>query len=127
MIYQFSASGFNTKGADPMTALQPAAGLERRIRRRLAAIGLSNHVTHDRIIAFDDARPDHTKGVILSHAELSRSSVAMVAAICYNDFYRRDVRSWRFRERIIGFMYFVDAAECADALGPGVRCASDAL
>ncbi len=89
-------------------------------RRQLAAIGPSNHVTHDRIITFDDARTDHATGVVLSHAELSRSGVAMVAAIRYNDVYRRDAGAWRFRERIIGFMYFVDAAEYADALGPGV-------
>jgi hypothetical protein len=89
-------------------------------RRQIADIGPSNHVTHDRIIAFDEAQPDHASGVVLSHAELCRGGVAMVAAIRYNDVYRRDAGCWRFRERVLGFMYFVNAAEYVDALGPGV-------
>ncbi len=89
-------------------------------RRQLAGIGPSNHVTHDRIITFDDARADHATGVVLSHAELSRRGVAMVAAIRYNDVYQRDAQAWRFRVRNIGFMYFVDAADYPDALGPGL-------
>lgn len=87
--------------------------------RQIAFIGPSNHVTHDRIVRFDDARPDEASGIVLSHAELSRNGVAMVAAIRYNDVYRFDEGRWRFRERVLGFMYFVNAAEYIDALGPG--------
>ena len=89
-------------------------------RRRLSALGPSNHVTHDRIISFDVAQPDVAHGIVLSHAELSLRGVTKVAAIRYRDTYRRDAGRWRFGEREIAFMYFVDAAEYVDALGPGV-------
>jgi len=89
-------------------------------RRQLAALGPSNHFTHDRILTFDAAQPDVARGVVLSHAELCRSGVAMVAAIRYRDVYQRDGGRWRIREREIAFMYFVNAAEYVDALGPGV-------
>ncbi len=88
--------------------------------RQLALLGPSNHFTHDRIITFDDTQPDVARGVVLSHAELCRGGTAMVAAIRYSDTYQRDAGRWRIRERELAFMYFVDAAEYVDALGPGV-------
>ncbi len=89
-------------------------------RRRLAALGPSNHVTHDRIITFDDAQPDVAHGIVLSHAELCLRGAAKVAAIRYSDTYLRDAGRWRIRVRELAFMYFVDAADYVDALGPGV-------
>ena len=103
--------GMNAVGRDAAIAM---------FRRRLAALGPSNHFTHDRITTFDAAQPDVARGIVLSHAELCRSGVAMVAAIRYGDTYRRDQGRWRFGEREIAFMYFVNAAEYVDALGPGV-------
>ena len=50
-------------------------------RRRLTVQGSSTHFTRYGIVRFDDARPDTTQGVVLSHSELCRSGVAMVAAI----------------------------------------------
>jgi ketosteroid isomerase-like protein len=103
--------GMNATGRDAAIAM---------FRRRLAALGPSNHVTHDRIITFDDAQPEVAQGMVLSHAELCRSGVAMVTAIRYRDRYRREGGRWRFGERELTFMYFVDAADYVDALGPGV-------
>jgi hypothetical protein len=103
--------GMNAAGRDAAVAM---------FRDRLAMLGPSNHVTHDRIITFEDAQPDLARGVVLSHAELCRGGVAMVAAIRYADTYQRDAGRWRFRERELSFMYFVDAADYLEALGPGV-------
>jgi len=89
-------------------------------RGRLEVLGPSNHVTHDRIITFDDADPDAATGLVLSHAEMCRKGVAMVAAIRYEDAYRREDGKWRFAARRLLFMYFVRTADYIDALGPGV-------
>jgi len=89
-------------------------------RGRLEVLGPSNHVTHDRIITFDDANADVATGLVLSHAEMCRKGVAMVAAIRYEDAYRREEGRWRFAARTLLFMYFVRSEEYIDALGPGV-------
>ncbi len=89
-------------------------------RGRLEVLGPSNHVTHDRILTFDDVRTDQATGLVLSHAEMSRKGVAMVAAIRYHDEYRREDGRWKFAARTLAFMYFVRAAEYVDALGPGI-------
>ena len=51
---------------------------------------------------------------------LREDMIAMVTAIRYRDRYRREDGHWRFRSRALSFMYFVRAADYADALGAGV-------
>jgi len=89
-------------------------------RGRLEVLGPSNHVTHDRIISFDDGNADVATGLVLSHAEMCRKGVAMVAAIRYEDAYRRVQGHWQFAARTLLFMYFVRSEDYIDALGPGV-------
>jgi ketosteroid isomerase-like protein len=89
-------------------------------RGRFKVLGPSNHFSHDRIITFDDAQPDRAQGLVLSHAEMNRKGRAMVAAIRYHDTYQRDGGCWRFRERVLAFMYYVAVEEYLDALGPGL-------
>jgi hypothetical protein len=83
-------------------------------------LGPSNHVSHDRIVTFDEADPDHATGLVLSHAEMNRKGVAMLAAIRYHDAYRRDAGAWRFQKRVLTFMYYVPTSEYLDALGTGL-------
>jgi hypothetical protein len=83
-------------------------------------LGPSNHVTHDRIITFDEADPDRATGIVLSHAEMNRKGAAMVAAIRYHDAYQRHEGRWKFAARRLSFFYYVSAAEYADALGAGL-------
>lgn len=87
---------------------------------RFAVLGPSNHVTHDRIVRFDEANPDLAQGIVLSHAEMQRKGQPMVTAIRYLDHYRRDAGAWRFAERVLTFMYYVPTAEYLDAFGPGI-------
>jgi ketosteroid isomerase-like protein len=89
-------------------------------RGRFKVLGPSNHVSHDRIVTFDEADPDHATGLVLSHAEMNRKGVAMLAAIRYHDAYRRDAGAWRFQKRVLTFMYYLPTSEYLDALGTGL-------
>ena len=98
-------------------------GLEAAVdlfRGRFEVLGPSNHFSHDRIIDFDDGNPDRAKGIVLSHAEMHRKGVPMLAAIRYHDVYAREGRGWRFAERTLSFMYYVATREYLDALGAGM-------
>jgi len=86
---------------------------------RFEVLGPSNHFTHDKIINFD-SDPDRASGIVLSHAEMQRKGQPMLAAIRYEDQYRREDGEWRFAERIFNFFYYVPTVEYLDALGPGL-------
>lgn len=98
-------------------------GLEGAVKMfcgRFAVLGPSNHVTHDRIITFDETDPDRATGIVLSHAEMNRKGAAMVAAIRYHDTYQRHEGRWKFAARRLSFFYYVPAHEYSDALGAGL-------
>ena len=107
-----SADGvMNATGRDTVVAL---------FRGRFAVLGPSNHVTHDRIVAFDDADPDRATGIVLSHAEMNRRGGPMIAAIRYHDEYRRHEGRWKFASRLLSFFYYLPSDQYLDALGPGL-------
>lgn len=87
---------------------------------RFLVLGPSNHFTHDRIVTFDEADPDRATGLVLAHAEMNRRNQPMLAAIRYEDTYRRHEGRWRFSSRSLSFMYYVPTAEYLDAFGPGI-------
>ena len=89
-------------------------------RGRFALLGPSNHFTHDRLVDFDLVDPDRANGLVLSHAEMQRKGLPMLAAIRYHDAYQRLCGCWRFRERRLSFMYYVPTAEYLDAFGQGI-------
>lgn len=72
---------------------------------RFAVLGPGHHVMHDIQIDFVDA--DNATGRVAGHAELMRHGKMMVAAIRYDDRYRRTSAGWKFTERVIGFLYYV--------------------
>jgi ketosteroid isomerase-like protein len=84
---------------------------------RYAALGLSLHVTHDHVVSFDEDDPDRAGGLLSSHAEVHRNGRTMVAALRYEDRYRRHEGRWRFADRLLSFMYYVPVEEYAEALG----------
>jgi len=84
---------------------------------RFAALGPSNHFTHDRVVELDRADPDRATGLVVSHAEMTREGKAKVACIRYHDEYRRCADGqWRFRERFLSFFYFTDPRELGQTL-----------
>jgi hypothetical protein len=88
---------------------------------RFAQLGPSLHYTHDQIVTFDDRDPDSAQGLITSHAEVWRIGKAMVAAIRYEDGYRRDAGKWRFASRLLKFFYYLPVIEYAEGLGDRMR------
>lgn len=85
--------------------------------RRFALLGPGAHYMHDILIDFSDEGTDAATGRVSGHAELWRCDRMMVAALRYRDRYVRTAAGWRFAERIIGFLYYVNVEDYAGILG----------
>jgi ketosteroid isomerase-like protein len=90
-------------------------------RGRFNALGVTVHWTHDNIIWFDDADPDHATGWLSCHAECFRNGQTLVAALRYGDDYRRVGGRWKFERRLLSFLYYVPVEEYKEALGSPLR------
>lgn len=108
------------RSADGVMNAQGRETLVELFRGRFKVLGPSNHFTHDRIVSFDPHDPDRARGLVLSHAEMQRKNMPMLAAIRYTDQYRRHEGRWKFAERVLSFFYYVPTAEYLDALGAGL-------
>ena len=74
----------------------------------------SLHVTHGHIIDLDPDDPNSASGVLFCHAEViprDPEEGSKVAALRYDDKYRRADGKWRFSERCLSFFYRLDAAD----------------
>ncbi len=91
-----------------------------QFRERFRALAVSNHFSHDRILAFGE-RPDEAHGLVTAHAEVWRNGRALIAALRYEDTYRRHEGRWCFAERLLSFLYYLPVEEYAQALGDKLR------
>ena len=73
--------------------------------------GPGYHWTHDPFIRIDGEQPDIATGTVLSHAETSPKGLVSLAAMKYDDDYRRVDRRWLFSRRVIQFLYYVPAEQ----------------
>ena len=79
--------------------------------------GPAYHWTHDITIKIDAADPDRGTGLVLSHAETTPNGVVSIAAMRYQDDYRRESDGqWRFAKRVISFLYYVPAGDYSQGL-----------
>ena len=79
--------------------------------------GPAYHWTHDITIEIDPADPDRGTGLVLSHAETTPNGVVSIAAMRYQDDYRRESDGqWRFAKRVISFLYYVPASDYSQGL-----------
>jgi ketosteroid isomerase-like protein len=79
--------------------------------------GPAYHWTHDITIEIDAADPDRGTGLVLSHAETTPNGVVSIAAMRYQDDYRRESDGqWRFAKRVISFLYYVPAGDYSQGL-----------
>lgn len=78
--------------------------------------GPGYHWTHDLTVGFDGADPDRATGLVASHAETCPNGVASLAAMKYDDEYRRLDGRWLFSRRNIRFLYYVPAEQYLQAL-----------
>lgn len=84
---------------------------------RYAALTFSLHWTHDVIVEPDPADPDRATGIVGSHAEVCRNGTPMIAALRYDDVYRRHEGRWLFEDRLLSFVYYVPVDQYRQALG----------
>ena len=87
-----------------------------QFRARFSVLGAGAHYTHDHVvwIAEDGSA---AFGLVSSHAELFRNGRSMIASLRYEDRYEREAGSWRFADRLLSFLYYVDAADYVGMLG----------
>ena len=83
--------------------------------------GPSYHWTHDVTVQIDPGNPDQATGLVLSHAETSPDGVVSIAAMRYEDEYRREDGRWHFAKRTIHFLYYVPAQDYSAGLNQKFR------
>lgn len=88
---------------------------------RFDVLGPTNHVSHGHVVRFDSSDPDVAFGLLASHAEVSRNDTPMVVGLRYKDQYRRTPEGWKFSDRLMSYMYYVDVREYAEALSDPLR------
>lgn len=115
----FTADGAFRSRDGVMNAQGRAAVLE-QFRGRFAALTVSNHFSHDHVLSFD-ADPDRAAGLLTAHAEVWRNGRALIAALRYQDSYRREQGRWRFADRLLSFLYYLPVEEYAQGLGDRLR------
>lgn len=92
-----------------------------QFRARFAALGPTNHFTHEHIITLDETDGAKATGLVTSHAEVWRDGVAMIAALRYQDLYRVEGGRWRFADRRLSFLYYMPVTEYPDGFGDRLR------
>ncbi|HPF25628.1 MAG TPA: nuclear transport factor 2 family protein [Steroidobacteraceae bacterium] len=92
-----------------------------QFHQRFAVLGPSFHYTHDHAIWFDGENSNRAFGLANSHAEVVRSGKPMIAAIRYEDEYRREGGRWRFYLRLLSFFYYLSPVDYPAALPTPLR------
>jgi uncharacterized protein (TIGR02246 family) len=106
---------------DGMMNCQGKDGIVKMFEGRFAVLGPSYHWTHDHKVRFDDNDPDKAYGLVFGHAEVFRNKQTLVAAMRYNDEYKRVNGKWLFKSRTLSFFYYVPVEEFKEALGSTLR------
>lgn len=96
------------------------AGIKAMFVKLFRVRGPAYHWTHDHVVHPDPSDPDRATGRVYSHAETSPGASHSIAAMRYDDEYRRESGSWRFFRRKIAFLYYVPVADY-----PGILNATD--
>ena len=91
-----------------------------QFRGRFSALGPTNHVAHEQVCTFG-ADTDCARGIVTSDAEVRRNGRAFIAAMRYEDTYRREQGRWRFVDRLLWFFYYLPVDEYAKGLGERLR------
>ena len=100
--------------ADGMVSNQGRQAVIDFYTERLTAFGATYHYPHSHLIELDPDRPDHATGTVNAHAELALDGRTLVTALRYDDRYRVEGGRWRFVERKVAMLYYMDMAELVD-------------
>jgi ketosteroid isomerase-like protein len=98
-----------------MNAMGRDAVIE-QFHTRFAALGPSNHFTHDHLITFDESDATRATGLVNAHAEVVRNDAAMWSSLRYHDVYRLESGRWRFQVRALEFFYYLKPSDYAEAM-----------
>jgi ketosteroid isomerase-like protein len=103
----------HSKGRDEVVA---------QYHNRFSVLGPTNHFTHNHIIWFDEADPDHAFGTLNAHGEVVRHGKAMLSALRYDDEYRREADGhWRFEHRLMSYFYYLEPKDYSALLPTPLR------
>ncbi|WP_380875961.1 hypothetical protein ACFB49_06760 [Sphingomonas sp. DBB INV C78] len=111
------ATDATVRSADGVMFAQGKAAIIDQYRGRFSVLGPGQHFMHDIALEFFDDRPDEVHGRVSGHAELWRNGMMMVAALRYDDVYRREGGQWLFADRLISFLYYVPIDQYPGILG----------
>ncbi|WP_419925200.1 nuclear transport factor 2 family protein [Candidatus Poriferisocius sp.] len=100
--------------ADGMVANQGRQAVIDFYTERMAAFGATYHYPHSHVIELDSDRPGHATGTVNAHAELALDGRTLVTALRYFDEYRVEDGRWRFVERKVAMIYYMDMADLAE-------------
>jgi SnoaL-like domain len=109
------------RSADGVFAAKGIDEIVKTYLGRFDVLGPTNHYTHGHIVRFDEQDPGTATGLLASHAEVVRNNAPMWVALRYRDVYRRTDEGWRFADRLMSYMYYVDVREYAELLGEELR------
>jgi hypothetical protein len=109
------------RSADGVFAARGIDAIVSTYRGRFDVLGATNHYTHGHVIRFDENDPDVATGLLASHAEVVRTGKTMWVALRYRDVYRRTTEGWRFADRLMSYMYYVDVKDYDDVLKSDLR------
>ncbi len=97
------------------------AAIEQMFIEAFKIRGPAFHWSHDHIVEFDETNADRALGTVLSHAETTPNGEPSLAAMRYEDEYKRVKSRWLFRKRTINFLYYVPAKDYLTALNKRER------
>ena len=100
--------------ADGMVANQGRQAVIDFYTERMAAFGATYHYPHSHVVEFDPDRAGHATGMVNAHAELALEGRTLVTALRYFDEYRVEDGGWRFVERKVAMIYYMDMAALVD-------------
>ena len=87
----------------------------KQFEARFSALGATNHFAHDHVVWFESAT--RARGLLSVHAEVWRKEQPMVCALRYDDLYEKSGGLWRFAERLLSFLYYLNVKDYATAMG----------
>ncbi|HSV84220.1 MAG TPA: nuclear transport factor 2 family protein [Ramlibacter sp.] len=109
---------------DSPSKLMMASGraeIEAMFIRMFKVRGPGYHWTHDLFVTPDPRDPNRATGRVLSHAETCPNEEGSLAAMRYDDDYRRVDGRWLFARRTINFLYYVPVRDYAQVFSSPAR------
>lgn len=120
IVSLFTPEGYLRNAGRQMDA-RGHEGIRALYRQVFTMLGPSFHYSHNHLIRFDEKDEDRATGSVTGHSETFRKGAQYLAAIRYDDEYRRIEGRWLFQGRQLNFLYFCTMDELRTILGEQKR------